>query len=64
MCIVDAHLPARGEDRHYSGRSAELDDDDEGESEVQSGGEEQDFETLEAFETADVYRNETQDDIY
>ena len=63
-CIVDAHLPVRGEDRHYSKRSAELDDDNESEIEVEIGGEEQDFETLEAFETADAYRNEPRDDYY
>ena len=64
MCIVDAHLPARGKDRHYAGRPDAVDDDGEEDIEAETGGEDQDFETLEALATADVYRNETQDDYY
>jgi hypothetical protein len=54
-CIVDAHLPARGEDRHYRGL-ASAEDDGEEDMAVQSGGEEEDFEVLEAIARADVYR--------
>ncbi|KAJ7648902.1 hypothetical protein B0H17DRAFT_1163757 [Mycena rosella] len=50
-CVVDAHVAARGEDRHYSGSRS---DDEEGED---SGSEEEEFGMLEAIETADVYRN-------
>ncbi|KAJ7708199.1 hypothetical protein B0H17DRAFT_1156047 [Mycena rosella] len=50
-CVVDAHVAARGEDRHY-GRN--VSDDEEGED---SGGEDEDFGTLDAVETADIYRN-------
>ncbi|KAJ7652934.1 hypothetical protein B0H17DRAFT_1147272 [Mycena rosella] len=50
-CVVDAHVAARGEDRHYSGSRS---DDEEGED---SGAEEEEFGMLEAIKTADVYRN-------
>ncbi|KAJ7674089.1 hypothetical protein B0H17DRAFT_1140749 [Mycena rosella] len=50
-CVVDAHVAARGEDRHYGGSRS---DDEEGED---SGAEEEEFWMLEAIETADVYRN-------
>ncbi|KAJ7687773.1 hypothetical protein B0H17DRAFT_1203476 [Mycena rosella] len=50
-CVVDAHVAARGEDRHY-GRN--VSDDEEGED---SGGKDEDFGTLDAVETADIYRN-------
>ena len=56
-CVVDAHLPARGEDRHYESWS-----DEEGDEEVEAGGEDEDFGTLEAIETADIYRNSRDDD--
>ncbi|KAJ7627710.1 hypothetical protein DFH06DRAFT_1338877 [Mycena polygramma] len=52
-CDVDAHMAARGEDRHYE-EELEADDDDE----VESGGEDDDFGTLEAVERADIYRND------
>ncbi|KAJ7679817.1 hypothetical protein B0H17DRAFT_1206333 [Mycena rosella] len=51
VCVVDAHVAARGEDRHYSGSRS---DDEEGED---SGAEEEEFGMLEAIKTADVYRN-------
>jgi len=58
-CVVDAHVAARGEDRHYY-----VDDsDDEGDGEeVESGGEQEDFVMLDVLETADVYRNVELDD--
>ncbi|KAJ7501610.1 hypothetical protein B0H11DRAFT_1713561 [Mycena galericulata] len=49
MCVVDAHVAARREDRHYD---EEVDDEDE---EVRAGNEE-DYITLDAVETANVYR--------
>ncbi|KAF8157537.1 hypothetical protein K438DRAFT_1620994 [Mycena galopus ATCC 62051] len=54
-CRVDAHLAARGEDRHYR---EEEDDGDDGE---ESGGEDDDFGTLDAVERADMYRMDEQD---
>ncbi|KAF7343583.1 hypothetical protein MSAN_01978800 [Mycena sanguinolenta] len=51
-CNVEAHLPARGEDRHYG--------EEEGE---ESGGEDDDFGMLEAVERADIYRNEPENDF-
>ncbi|KAJ7113865.1 hypothetical protein C8R44DRAFT_740749 [Mycena epipterygia] len=55
-CVLDAHLPARGEDRHY-------DDGDDGiDEEIESGGEDVDFGTLDAIETADIYRNAEDND--
>lgn len=62
-CIIDAHLPARGEDRHYRG-SANAEDDGEEDMAVQSGGEEEDFEVLEAIARADVYRNVEEVEYY
>ncbi|KAJ7747630.1 hypothetical protein DFH07DRAFT_962422 [Mycena maculata] len=52
-CIVDAHLPAWGEDRHYRG-SGDLSDDEEEEEFPEGGGEEEDYGTLEAVERADL----------
>ncbi|KAF8194484.1 hypothetical protein K438DRAFT_2129674, partial [Mycena galopus ATCC 62051] len=54
-CRVDAHLAARGEDRHYR---EEEDDGDDGE---ESGGEDDDFGTLDAVERADMYHMDEQD---
>ncbi|KAJ7820784.1 hypothetical protein B0H14DRAFT_3147027 [Mycena olivaceomarginata] len=58
-CRVDAHLAARGEDRHYG------EDNDEGDGEVdpgkESGGEDNDFGMLDAMERADIYRNNEAD---
>ncbi|KAF7334360.1 hypothetical protein MSAN_02375400 [Mycena sanguinolenta] len=56
-CRVDAHVPARGEDRHYGKkkRSAKNEEEEE-EEEAESGDEEEDFGTLEAAERADIYR--------
>ncbi|KAJ7684879.1 hypothetical protein DFH06DRAFT_968141 [Mycena polygramma] len=51
---VDAHLAARGEDRHYGEQEVESEDDDG----MESGGEEDDFGTLEAVGRADVYRTD------
>ncbi|KAJ7688715.1 hypothetical protein B0H17DRAFT_1202793 [Mycena rosella] len=58
-CVVEAHVAARGEDRHYGGS---LSDDEDGDD---SGGEDGDFGTLDAVETADIYRNaEDRDRLY
>lgn len=58
MCTVDAHAPGRGQDRHYEDAEDEADEADE-----RDGGEE-DFITLDAVETADIYRqNENVDDL-
>ncbi|KAJ7462893.1 hypothetical protein FB451DRAFT_1341052 [Mycena latifolia] len=54
-CIVDAHVVARGEDRHYVS-----DEDDE----EDSGHEEEDFGTLDAVETADIYRSAQEDNFF
>ncbi|KAJ6526360.1 hypothetical protein B0H19DRAFT_1275721 [Mycena capillaripes] len=54
-CKVDAHVAARGEDRHYGEDGGDL-GDDEGEN-GEDGGEYMDFGTLEALERADIYRN-------
>ncbi|KAF8143385.1 hypothetical protein K438DRAFT_1783790 [Mycena galopus ATCC 62051] len=57
-CRADAHTAARGEDRHY-GQEAGEESDDEGYNDVdggESGGEDEEFETLEAVERADIYR--------
>ncbi|KAJ7811762.1 hypothetical protein B0H13DRAFT_2243255 [Mycena leptocephala] len=51
-CKVDAHMAARGEDRHYHEESS-----DEEMSGEESGGEDDDFGTLDALERADIYRN-------
>ncbi|KAJ7851451.1 hypothetical protein B0H13DRAFT_1905137 [Mycena leptocephala] len=50
-CNVDAHMAARGEDRHY--REESSDEEDVGGKE--SGGEDDEFGTLDAVERADVY---------
>ncbi|KAJ7433812.1 hypothetical protein FB451DRAFT_1195879 [Mycena latifolia] len=60
-CVVDAHVAARGEDRHYD------DDEDNNENNSageESGHEEEDFGTLDAVETADIYRNAHDDNYY
>ncbi|KAJ7476805.1 hypothetical protein FB451DRAFT_1173660 [Mycena latifolia] len=57
-CIVDAHVAARGEDRHYVS-----DEDDEADGE-DSGREEEDFGTLDAVETADIYRSAQNDNLF
>ncbi|KAJ6525150.1 hypothetical protein B0H19DRAFT_971441 [Mycena capillaripes] len=58
-CRVDAHLAARGEDRHYGEENDEGDDEvDPGE---ESGGEDNDFGVLDAMERADIYRNNEAD---
>ncbi|KAJ7070464.1 hypothetical protein B0H15DRAFT_957666 [Mycena belliarum] len=49
-CLVDAHVAARGEDRHYG----EDEDDSEDEEEERP---EEDIDTLAAVETADMYRS-------
>src|ERR1700761_3167601 len=57
-CIVDGHLPARGADRHYaSGTGARAEDEDEEEDDIgwESGGEEEDFGTLDAIQMADSF---------
>lgn len=51
-CKVDAHMAARGEDRHYHEESS-----DEEMSGEESGGEDDDFGTLDALERADIYCN-------
>ncbi|KAF8197276.1 hypothetical protein K438DRAFT_1906137 [Mycena galopus ATCC 62051] len=55
-CRADAHAAARGEDRHYEKEYS----DDEGcyndVDDEESGGEDEEFETLEAVERADIYR--------
>ncbi|KAJ7079204.1 hypothetical protein C8R44DRAFT_754712 [Mycena epipterygia] len=55
-CALDAHLPARGEDRHYDDGNDGIDE------EIESGGEDVDFGTLDAIETADIYRNAEDND--
>lgn len=62
QCSVDAHLPARGEDRHYSDNMS--DEDVEEDPGQESGGEDEDFGTLDALDTADAYRNPQADDYY
>ncbi|KAJ7917749.1 hypothetical protein B0H13DRAFT_2322100 [Mycena leptocephala] len=56
QCNIDAHLAARGEDRHYGeemeGSAGEGDADGE-----ESGGEDEDFATLDAVERADIYHS-------
>jgi hypothetical protein len=51
QCNVDAHLAARGEDRHYR----EETEGSDGEGEEECGGEDEDFATLDALERADIY---------
>ncbi|KAJ7852263.1 hypothetical protein B0H13DRAFT_1643479 [Mycena leptocephala] len=54
-CRVDAHVAARGEDRHYG---EDIDESgDEADVGEESGGEDDDFGTLDAVERADIYRN-------
>ncbi|KAJ6626104.1 hypothetical protein B0H10DRAFT_1781982, partial [Mycena sp. CBHHK59/15] len=62
LCVVDAHLLARGEDRHYDG--SELDDKVDEEVARESGGEDEDFGMLDAIETADIYQNMQDNDYY
>jgi hypothetical protein len=62
-CALNAHLPARGEDRHYEDKSGD-ERDDESDEEIESGGEDEDFGTLDALETADIYRNAEDIDYY
>ncbi|KAJ7873548.1 hypothetical protein B0H14DRAFT_3438323 [Mycena olivaceomarginata] len=57
-CRTEAHVAARGEDRHYG---VDDDEDEEDEYDEGSGGEEEDFETLDAMERADIYRHDEQD---
>jgi hypothetical protein len=58
-CRVDAHLAARGKDRHYGEETDEGDDNvDLGE---ESGGEDNDCGMLDAMERADIYRNNEAD---
>ncbi|KAJ7896179.1 hypothetical protein B0H13DRAFT_2338508 [Mycena leptocephala] len=52
QCNVDAHLAAHGEDRHYR----EETEGSDGEGEEESGGEDEDFATLDVLERADIYR--------
>ncbi|KAJ7075038.1 hypothetical protein B0H15DRAFT_956854 [Mycena belliarum] len=59
-CVVDAHAPARGDDRHYDSDEEEDDEESVGE---ESGGEDGDFVILDAVETADMYRG-AEDDYY
>ncbi|KAJ7071743.1 hypothetical protein B0H15DRAFT_793346 [Mycena belliarum] len=59
-CVVDAHAPARGDDRHYDSDEEEDDEESVGE---ESGGEDGDFGILDAVETADMYRG-AEDDYY
>ncbi|KAJ7450463.1 hypothetical protein FB451DRAFT_1186860 [Mycena latifolia] len=59
--VVGARVAARGEDRHYE------DDEDNDENDSagkESGHEEEDFGTLDAVETADIYRNAHDDNYY
>ncbi|KAJ7495179.1 hypothetical protein FB451DRAFT_1335860 [Mycena latifolia] len=57
-CVVDAHAAARGEDRHY------MSDDDEEDGSEDSGGEDEDFGTLNAVDTADIYRSAQEPEFY
>ncbi|KAJ7891128.1 hypothetical protein B0H13DRAFT_2234846 [Mycena leptocephala] len=56
QCNVDAHLAARGEDRHY-GEETEGSDGEGDAGREESGGEDEDFATLDAVERADIYRS-------
>ncbi|KAJ7805103.1 hypothetical protein B0H14DRAFT_3485385, partial [Mycena olivaceomarginata] len=58
QCRTEAHVAAHGEDRHYG---VDDDEDEEDEYDEGSGGEEEDFETLDAMERADIYRHDEQD---
>ncbi|KAJ7717766.1 hypothetical protein B0H14DRAFT_3521899 [Mycena olivaceomarginata] len=55
-CRSDAHMPARGEDRHYRDGDSDDEEDDE-----DSDGEEEEYETLEAVARADVYQMDEHD---
>ncbi|KAJ7484357.1 hypothetical protein FB451DRAFT_1392915 [Mycena latifolia] len=57
-CVVDAHAAARGEDRHYAS------DDDEEDGGEDSGREDEDFGTLDAVDTADIYRSAQEPEFY
>jgi hypothetical protein len=56
QCNVDAHLAACGEDRHY-GEETEGSDGEGDAGREESGGEDEDFATLDAVERADIYRS-------
>ncbi|KAJ7495581.1 hypothetical protein FB451DRAFT_1387603 [Mycena latifolia] len=59
--VEDAGLPAwaaRGEDRHYAS------DDDEEDGGEDSGCEDEDFGTLDAVDTADIYRSAQEPEFY
>ncbi|KAJ6558869.1 hypothetical protein DFH09DRAFT_1485992 [Mycena vulgaris] len=58
-CRVNAHVAARGDDRHYGEESSLSDDEQDAE---ESDGEDDEFGTLEAVERADIYRMD--DDLY
>ncbi|KAJ7891605.1 hypothetical protein B0H14DRAFT_3428393 [Mycena olivaceomarginata] len=58
QCRTEAHVAAHGEDQHYG---VDDDEDEEDEYDEGSGGEEEDFETLDAMERADIYRHDEQD---
>ncbi|KAJ7912883.1 hypothetical protein B0H13DRAFT_1874459 [Mycena leptocephala] len=55
QCNVDAHLAARREDRHY-GEETEDSDGEGNAGREESGGEDEDFATLDALERANIYR--------
>ncbi|KAJ7082154.1 hypothetical protein C8R44DRAFT_753867 [Mycena epipterygia] len=66
-CMLNAHLPARGEDRHYDAHLPARGEDryydeseDEGgdgdDDETETGGKDEDFGMLDAVETADIAR--------
>ncbi|KAJ7442423.1 hypothetical protein FB451DRAFT_1343897 [Mycena latifolia] len=57
-CVVDAHAAARGEDRHYAS------DDDEEDGGEDSGREDEYFGTLDAVDTADIYRSAQEPEFY
>lgn len=66
-CIVDGHLPARGADRHYTsgtGEPAEDESDEEDYIGLESCGEEEDFDTLDAIQMADSFQNVEDDALY
>ncbi|KAJ7799049.1 hypothetical protein B0H14DRAFT_3491976 [Mycena olivaceomarginata] len=58
QCRTEAHVAACGEDWHYG---VDDDEDEEDEYDKGSSGEEEDFETLDAMERADIYRHDEQD---
>ncbi|KAJ7832722.1 hypothetical protein B0H13DRAFT_2370815 [Mycena leptocephala] len=62
QCNVDAHLAACGEDRHY-GEETEGSDGEVDAGGEESGGEDEDFATLDAVERADIYRSGQDDHL-